>query len=144
MDNTHPLLAPRYKVIADYPRSFYTLGEVIECDAPDHQLAQWPAIFKPLQWWEERTLEEMPMYLKQIGRINSEDKPIPDRVIKVSKHWANTATHPHGNYKIFSSSDDPHNEFYSQMYFDWQPATESEYLAYQQSLTREHKEGGGE
>lgn len=141
------LLIPRYKVKArDTSGNFeiedvfmqYLLGGPVWrkfidgkwTDTTIHNPEKYPHLFKPLQWWEDRKLEEMPAYVKQEGMVDSRDKPIPDRVIKVDKHWANTATKPYGNYKVFSSSEDPHNHLYSQMYSDWQPATHEEYLTY--------------
>lgn len=59
------LLKPRYKVIADYPNSIYSIGEIIECDAEeDCTLHKWPAIFKKLHWSEDRKPEDMPQFIK--------------------------------------------------------------------------------
>lgn len=111
------LMIPRYKVIADYPKSFYTLGQVIECDEPDHQLAQWPAIFKPLQWWEVRKKEELPQYLRRT-----------DYVIKVDNHQC---THDfHGRVVSEPSMFISNDCVAPQPYWAWQPATESEYTTY--------------
>lgn len=133
------LLKPRYKVIADYPGNLWQIGEILDRDwgwngddenGFKNKVSDYPHLFKPLQWWEDRKKDDMPDYVKQEGMVDSRNRPIPDRVIKVNTHWANTATHPYGNVKVFSSSDNPQYELYSQMYFDWQPATESEYHTY--------------
>jgi hypothetical protein len=72
------LLKPRYKVIADYPHSPLRINDILtlaagptdlwDCDRTGkRQLlnpADYPAIFKPLQWWEERKPEDMPEYVK--------------------------------------------------------------------------------
>lgn len=72
------LLLPRYKVIAGFPDSKFTIGETIEMMAFDidakefydnkflleSYYSDYPAIFKKLEWWEERTVDEMPEYLK--------------------------------------------------------------------------------
>jgi hypothetical protein len=76
MNETEKLLLPRYKVIADYPNTEFEIGEVIHSDqygefnvytdtgkwrlAPD----AYPAIFRRLEWWEERSPDEMPGYVK--------------------------------------------------------------------------------
>jgi hypothetical protein len=146
------LLQKRFKFISPYPGGHWEIGEVFEpcgknCYATCGMymiimhgsiLEAYPHIFQPLPWWSDRNIEDMPEYLKQHGMIDSRGNAIPDKVVKVSKHWANTATHPHGNYKVFSSSETPHTQLYSQMYFDWDPATEEEYTAYINKTTINH------
>lgn len=80
------LLKPRYIVIADYPeieRHNIKIGDVITTEATamyadkiqdgtpvvaiDHEI--FPAIFKKLEWWEEREEEDMPDYVK-MSRTN--------------------------------------------------------------------------
>jgi hypothetical protein len=71
------LLRPRYKVIADYPNGAYEIGAVIETyesamaralnlENEDCKicLLDYPALFKKLEWWEERKPEDLPEYLK--------------------------------------------------------------------------------
>ena len=77
------LLKPRFKVIADYLLSPFSLGEVLSLHNSNNdgwrytyydgegsislwqsELEEYPAIFQPLQWWEERAVEEMPEYVK--------------------------------------------------------------------------------
>lgn len=79
------LMIRRYKVIADYPQSILPVGAVFYMDkihvyitSPNGAVSKqsnyytqspekYPTIFKPLEWWEERKLEDMPMYLKTSG-----------------------------------------------------------------------------
>jgi hypothetical protein len=74
------LLQPRYKVIADYPGSHLNNGEIItpnvdEKYMDDYDLSKYPAIFKPLSWWEDRLPEDMPEYLKGItGEVEKVEK----------------------------------------------------------------------
>lgn len=62
------LMIPRYKVIADYPRSRYIIGEIVQYGQIGRETQikydDYPAIFKPLQWWEERKVEEMPPFIR--------------------------------------------------------------------------------
>lgn len=73
------LLKPRFKVIADYPGSECFIGSVI-CKSGDsyrdesgfmimatNKPENYPAIFKRLEWWEDRKVEDMPEYLKIEG-----------------------------------------------------------------------------
>jgi len=76
------LLAPRYEVIADYPGSNFTVGNIINASElndmsmwlevmgkkwVDNKLSmfgKYPAIFRRLNWWEKRESSEMPEYVK--------------------------------------------------------------------------------
>lgn len=69
------LLKPRYKVIADYPLGVYTIGEVLQPEYDNTMgvveggyfktdLSKYPAIFQPLEWYEERKSEDLPPYVK--------------------------------------------------------------------------------
>lgn len=80
MNKVERLLAPRWKVIQDFPfNTFYKVGGIIIDDGVnvsrnengipvyDCEWDNFPAIFKKLEWWEERTVEEMPEYVKVIA-----------------------------------------------------------------------------
>jgi len=62
------LLMPRYKVIADYPSSPYYVGEIKDRlgDNVAAHFAKYPHLFRKLNWWEERKVEDMPEYVKPI------------------------------------------------------------------------------
>jgi hypothetical protein len=76
--NTDTLLKPRYKVIADYPDSKYSVGDILpgcfsdwDEDADDdfideqmRHVKKFPHLFRRLEWWEERSVDEMPRYIK--------------------------------------------------------------------------------
>jgi len=62
------LMKPRWKVIADYPGSDYHIGEILDRDwgwvgddeiGFKHQVSHYPHLFKKLEWWEDRTLDEL-------------------------------------------------------------------------------------
>lgn len=74
-------MRPRFKCIADYPGSDYSVGQIIpltnhhsnefysrtEDDDVIEQESfykQYPHIFKRLQWWEDRDISELPEYVK--------------------------------------------------------------------------------
>jgi len=82
MDMTvEELLAPRYKVIADYPGNLWDVGTLLPSEyhaikeLSPNMIAfydKYPHLFRKLEWWEERKPEDMPEYLKTIhhdGRI---------------------------------------------------------------------------
>jgi hypothetical protein len=87
------LLRPRYKVIADYFFNPYKLGDIItlpknnrsvhltttshtdefgdRVSQAEHYapkvIDQYPHLFQPLQWWEDRNSEDMPEYVIEEG-----------------------------------------------------------------------------
>jgi hypothetical protein len=72
--STEDLMKVRYKVIADYPNSDYTVGAILNTHNYEDRWSgvaedfcnQFPHLFKKLEWWEERKLEDMPKYVKFI------------------------------------------------------------------------------
>lgn len=72
------LKKPRWKVVAEYPGSPFSKGDilmefnymgsnVIKIDIDWYEEPQdYPAIFQQMSWWEDRTEEEMPKFVKWI------------------------------------------------------------------------------
>ena len=58
------LLKTRFELIADYPGNSQPIGNVTIEDATAFYFRKFPANFRELFWWEKRTIEEMPKYLK--------------------------------------------------------------------------------
>jgi hypothetical protein len=76
------LMAPRYKVIADYPDNPFAVDHILnlknvggfwrfqwaDYDGLRYEMEshfiEYPHLFKKLEWWEERKVEEMPEYFK--------------------------------------------------------------------------------
>lgn len=90
------LLKPRYKVIADYPGSRYKIDRIIsereglkDYDAPN-DFDKYPAIFKLIEWWEERKEEDMPDYVKwnEVGYMGSKNQlaGLIEKVTEVQKY----------------------------------------------------------
>ena len=114
------LMKPRYKAVADYPKSIHPVGEIIQYDYDkDGTLGNWPHLFKPLEWWEDRKPEDIPKYIKSIFN----DKSIIVREL--------IAVTPDGFKAVAKDS----RKGYRICYHDrWLPATEQEYLSYIESL----------
>lgn len=106
---TEELLKPRYKVIADYPHSWFTIGEIIQDNFVSLSLKLYPNIFKELKWWEKREVEDLPKYLK-----------IGDCIRKVIK-WDLILD----KVTVTNSKEDKTN--YISLY---EPSTEEEYLQF--------------
>lgn len=120
------LLTPRFKVIADFPGCPWLIGRVLvkegghyECHKAPASLKirnpeKFPAVFKKLEWHEERTLEEMPQYVKK-----------RDEVYKVLRVEGDGA----GELILFIDENDTLGWYFN----DFQPATEEDYNNYLQS-----------
>lgn len=115
---TEQLMQPRWEVIADYPGSVLNVGYVFtNANAwqesgfdPD----KYPGIFKTLEWWRGRFIEELPLYLKTHGGVVFETKyKFSMRSNKLK--FAN----PYGEWSPSSTLT------------NLLPATEEEYNAYQ-------------
>jgi len=108
------LLKPRFKVIDDYPLSWFDVGEIVENDFDSFDLKDFPNIFQKMEWWEERNLEDLPKYLKDDFYI-----------IKVEKY-----------YEKFGKLKFDYFEYEGQTLYNdrvdnlFSPSTEEEYLEY--------------
>ena len=81
------LFKPRFRVIADYPNGRYKKNEIVSPDKKGWlswagNPSDYPAIFKKLEWWEERTNEDLPKYVKieRTGKVM--------KLIDCSNYWA--------------------------------------------------------
>lgn len=128
------LLKPRVKVTADYPESPFRIGDILEHDGePDEcwilnrtgrkyinlETSTYPAIFKKLEWWEEREPEQLPEYVKP---VNPKEylRQFGEVVLQVNRELSGPYTFHATN--LFQLASMPWEE--------WLPATESEYLNY--------------
>lgn len=95
--STKELLKPRWKVIADYPGNPAIVGSILKM-RNDYQYEVnsklfimpegYPAIFKKLEWWEEREQEDLPEYVKLVVFPHYPDTAI-NTIIKVYHHTGN-------------------------------------------------------
>ena len=116
------LLKPRYLVIADYPGSYYDKGEIVEEDyfyahEGGYHHSDYPHLFRKLEWWEHRSKNDMPKYIK----------------------WTNPATKEVSFFEVFQWLSNSAGVYvadireYHLLIRDIEPATETEYLTYQSS-----------
>jgi hypothetical protein len=115
------LLKPRVKCIAPYPgMNNRKVGDIIEWIEGLHGpqdlwlgvYGEYPHLFKPLQWWEERGIDEMPEYVKCIW----ENKLIG--IYKIQKWEIENRRGLISQTQVISISEGV------------EPATENEYLKY--------------
>jgi hypothetical protein len=124
------LLKPRYKVIADYPASEYPVGYIIESETfsigdVDHNCYNYPHLFKRLEWWKNRTIEE----LESVKYV---------KVIKYRGYWLvgdivhakfEIKSEGRGLYTGYNIGRKPNYGHY-QPIEELEPATEEEYLSF--------------
>lgn len=133
MKEIEHLLKPRWKVIAGYPNGSLSIGDILYkhifpetgnycyVTNPDilllgnsmrpGEVENYPHLFKSLAWWEERSIEEMPEYIKDSG----------GEVIKVVE-WSHN-----GIGQMWFIEDSGHGTYAE----DFEPATEDQYLTFQ-------------
>jgi hypothetical protein len=139
------LLRPRYKVTADYFYNPYKLGDVITVEYDDrsvhlttttyrnefgetveqanhfhpNRLKDFPHLFQLLQWWEERSEDEIPSYVKdkrdgEVYKLVTQGTNALDQVL---------ISHPQSTLVKTGLG------VWASLY-DLLPATEAEYTAY--------------
>jgi len=112
------LLQPRYLVIADYPKSIYKVGEVLNtgrhgdilfCDDNGPRMSQYPHLFRRLEWWEHRKPEGMPGYVKFQEKVYKVIRYRKPNIIRIIDDFWKT--------EIWQEIGEPY----------WLPATAEEY-----------------
>lgn len=122
------LMKPRYKTIADFPSNILPIGHITTLNGTATAVTssvyffeKYRHLFQKLEWWEERKVEDMPVYVKTIPSFES--KP---RIIKVQEWFLYDTLDGAGNpLEMFGIKDG-----YSHGAFALLPATETEYLKY--------------
>lgn len=125
------LLKPRYKVIAEWPESTFEIGQIItKSDLVEDWLQtdnflhgfklsaveKYPHLFKKLEWWEERKLEDMPKYVRWDYKPGCDGAHMKNLIAKVDG-WVQAS------YGVISQGQTTSSHF-------WLPATEQEYNDY--------------
>lgn len=118
------LLKPRYKLIALYPQCQWELGEIliVESDGElyspiggyvqskyivkEKEALKYNSIFKLLDWWMDRKIEELPEYVKYPS----------GRIIKPKWEWSAQercylAYNGFSNFELMPSSEKEYSDF---------------------------------
>lgn len=125
------LLIPRFKCIAPLPfqpeKDMYNVGDIFTDNGktvvknqngdPVYPVVwqEYPHLFKPLQWYEDRRLEEMPVYVKCTA--TPDQRIMPGRVLKITE-WFASGCGRSGEHVVF-----PYTNCF-------QPVTREEYESY--------------
>lgn len=109
------LLIPRYEVINDYPKSRYEIGHIIVVDWTTDEYDNFPHIYRKLNWYEKRTEDDMPKYVKFVweNKINN--------VLRVTSWLYNTENEING-FSLRESESSTYSSI-----IGWSPATKKEY-----------------
>lgn len=152
------LMITRFKVIADYPYSIFNIGDILEIKETkmgnfvvtytsddglhftgEEVLEKYPNIFYKLKWYQERTLEDMPEYVKltkdntMLTRLNLKENQVYPILNKGEFEYnANLAP----NASMFWCTIDPKLGLPEAIQFSYrhvnynhfEPATHQEYL----------------
>lgn len=122
------LMAPRWKVIINYPDSNIEVGDIFTGDEfytgprqTRHYFEDYPELFQSMAWHEDRKIDEMPQYLK----CYSGDKV--DFVLKVEKYMTREGN---GAFWAFEYLWKKEPDIKRMSLSDWFPATPEEYTDY--------------
>ena len=125
------LMQPRFKVIADYPDNHrWNVGTILDRDwsrypgddetkEPIWKISDFPHLFKELEWWEEREVEDMPKYVKSIANGS---------IVKEVTTYSLNDNMFYADYRGYSL------HYYLKFF---EPATKEEYEEYQESKTKQ-------
>ena len=131
----------RFKCINDYPGNFHKIGDTIDCvedSAFSHIAIKYSNLFRLMNWWEEKELMDMPEHVKLThnGLKDMEEGQFFWVKCKgeFEKEPKKQLAHPiciffcylYGNDKRFN-------------YNHFEPATETEYEKYLESLEMKDK-----
>lgn len=61
------LLEPRFECVSQYPGTVYKVGKIYTNRNQYYNLAQYPAIFRELYWYEYRDKKDLPKYIVITG-----------------------------------------------------------------------------
>jgi hypothetical protein len=139
------LLKPRYKVVAGYPDSKFQVGQIIQFELlktgdwvyqwAGHdgiyeigilEFAEYPHLFKKLEWWEDRKIEDLPEYVR-FGEFDKEHA-----IYKV-KYFTGKEVELYAHYMPCGFAENMNLYLVSLKFPNNFPATHEEYEQYQQS-----------
>lgn len=120
------LMETRFKVLIAYPNSIYSVGTIIPGNVLSSHFRKFHGCFRELLWWEERSLDILPSFLRKTNKYQNDDVDIS--VFKVEK-WIN-APNPRGEvlftYMNYINDDISVSNVGPELI----PATEEEYKTY--------------
>lgn len=92
------LMQPRFEVIADYPSNLIELGTILECPNFEHDFTKkywveskekYPHLFRKMDWWEKRSINEMPKKVMSILDDKKNTFEIEEWDMEILVGWVN-------------------------------------------------------
>jgi hypothetical protein len=114
------LLAPRYRLLIDYPGNEHPIGHVFTIEGDETLVEIWckerekyKEIFERLEWWEDRTDEEFPEYIKdkETNEVYKVSTRLPNEPYRI---YATNMRHRLNWYIIRDFIPSTKEEFYKQ------------------------------
>lgn len=87
------LLKPRFEVIADYPNPkdycYFPVGEIIKIESLEdiNYLEKYPHLFRKLNWWEHRKIEDMPKKVMSLADDKKDTYIIEEWDMEILVGW---------------------------------------------------------
>jgi len=104
------LMMPRFEVVETYPKSKFIKGDILEripnatnnwynsdkslvnADILLEEIEQYPHLFKKLNWWEKRSIEDMPKKVISKADKNNDVFEIQEWDMELLVGWLNKDT----------------------------------------------------
>jgi hypothetical protein len=95
------LMKPRFEIIADYPDNYHgKVGTILDRDwsrypnddetqEPVWRISDFPHLFKKLNWWEHRTIDQMPKRVVSMADDNGNTYDIEEWDMDILVGWVN-------------------------------------------------------
>lgn len=121
------LMKPRWKCTSKYPDALWAIGAIIGnrfspvfvTSSFEYDIGYYDNLFKPLEWWEEREMEDLPQYVKWTNSEGAFMRNATEwRVIRGDLH-----------FNLDGKND------WAKIHKDDLPATRHEYEQYESTLT---------
>jgi len=131
--NAQELMKPRFEVIADYPNCPFKVKDLIYnkfkyifgTDNTNQVLTlkdieKYPHLFKKLNWWDKRNIEDMPTYIKSESQV-------------VKPKWEMEEWRGKKYWRAYDLEAAKYNMSLSFKLDYFEPATEQEYLEFKKA-----------
>jgi hypothetical protein len=139
------LLKRRFKIIADWPGSLFRIGDIFESVYGPSEVweskrsggkflynpSNYPALFEPLEWWQDRKPEDMPEYVMFVKEYMGYKKGSVYKYEPWGEEYGQRLKDQMIHFRTGNGEYDLHAVpgYFNQLL----PATESEYQSFKQN-----------
>lgn len=151
------LMRPRYKLIADYPGCSFEVGTILEPNDEgelyskvggyswtavrilEKDVKKFPHLVKRIEWYEERSLDEMPDYVVRNFEVYSGGLVGDPDILKVAEHFKSGRGEKTVHNQSFDTFTSENGLARSYSYMGFLPCTHADYLAQPSPQNQEEK-----